>query len=217
MAFNIALFCSNNLFAEGLKKIVENFGKETKVVGVFLGKITSKELMESCDLGSDLIILDSQENLFMMVNSPEYFESHNLKVLLIGNRTIPHLTSGNLKKLVLKGVIGILPPSTDSHLFIKALKAVRSNEVWLDRQTMVTLVTDMKQASKGVRLAPREQEIISHICQGYTNKEIAQKMKISEQTVKSHCHRIYKKIGVTDRLQLALYSYKKNLLTTAGT
>lgn len=57
-------------------------------------------------------------------------------------------------------------------------------------------------------LAKREREIAFHICQGYRNKEIAQKLHISEQTVKSHCCRIYKKLGVSDRLQLALCSDK---------
>jgi DNA-binding NarL/FixJ family response regulator len=65
----------------------------------------------------------------------------------------------------------------------------------------------MKQSAPNVRLAHREKEIISHICQGYKNKEIAQKLHISEQTVKSHCNRIYKKLGVADRLQLALHSH----------
>jgi DNA-binding NarL/FixJ family response regulator len=172
-----------------------------------------KELKESYDLNSDVILFDSHENLFTLTNSPEYLEFHNFKILLLGDRTLPYITSGHLRHLVLKGVVGILPPSADSHLLRKALKAVFSNELWLDRQTMLKLLTEMKQASDTVRLAPREQEIITHICQGYTNKEIAQKMKISEQTVKSHCHRIYKKIGVTDRLQLALYWQKMNLST----
>ena len=54
--------------------------------------------------------------------------------------------------------------------------------------------------------AKKEKEVVSLICHGYRNKEIAQKLDISEQTVKSHCNRIYKKVGVTDRLQLALYT-----------
>jgi DNA-binding NarL/FixJ family response regulator len=70
------------------------------------------------------------------------------------------------------------------------------------------LMACMKHSAPNVRLAQREKEIISHICQGFKNKEIAQKLNISEQTVKSHCNRIYKKLGVNDRLQLALYSNK---------
>lgn len=64
----------------------------------------------------------------------------------------------------------------------------------------------MRHHEKNTSLAKREKEIIFHICQGFRNKEIAQKLQISEQTVKSHCNRIYRKLGVTDRLQLALLS-----------
>jgi DNA-binding NarL/FixJ family response regulator len=49
---------------------------------------------------------------------------------------------------------------------------------------------------------------LSFICQGYRNKEIAQQLDISEQTVKSHCNRIYKKVGVSDKVQLVLHLFK---------
>jgi DNA-binding NarL/FixJ family response regulator len=59
-----------------------------------------------------------------------------------------------------------------------------------------------------IDLTGKEEEITSLICKGFRNKEIAQKLNISEQTVKSHCNRIYKKVGVSDRVQLALYFYE---------
>jgi DNA-binding NarL/FixJ family response regulator len=61
---------------------------------------------------------------------------------------------------------------------------------------------------KKIDLSKKEKEIVSLICHGCRNKEIAQRLDISEQTVKSHCNRIYKKVGVSDRLQLALYTHK---------
>jgi DNA-binding NarL/FixJ family response regulator len=61
---------------------------------------------------------------------------------------------------------------------------------------------------KKIDLTKKEKEIVSLICNGCRNKEIAQRLDISEQTVKSHCNRIYKKVGVSDRLQLALYTHK---------
>jgi DNA-binding NarL/FixJ family response regulator len=131
-----------------------------------------------------------------------------LKIILIGDRTLRFIADKQLKELVLRGVVGILPPSADSELLRKALKAVSSGELWLDRHTLMKILTSMRHQEKGISLARREKEIVFHICQGYRNKEIAQKLSISEQTVKSHCNRIYKKLGVSDRLQLALYSYK---------
>jgi DNA-binding NarL/FixJ family response regulator len=66
----------------------------------------------------------------------------------------------------------------------------------------------MTHVDRKIDLTRKEKEIVSLICHGYRNKEIAQKLAITEQTVKSHCNRIFKKVGVSDRLQLALYTHK---------
>jgi DNA-binding NarL/FixJ family response regulator len=60
-------------------------------------------------------------------------------------------------------------------------------------------------------LSQREREIVALVAQGYKNKEIAEKMFISEQTVKNHLHNIFDKLGVSDRLELALYAIHKGL------
>jgi len=61
-------------------------------------------------------------------------------------------------------------------------------------------------------LTPRELEIVSTIVAGYTNKDIAQKFSISEQTVKNHLHNIFDKLGVSDRLELALYALHHRII-----
>jgi DNA-binding NarL/FixJ family response regulator len=60
-------------------------------------------------------------------------------------------------------------------------------------------------------LSQREREIVSLVAQGYKNREMAEKMFISEQTVKNHLHNIFDKLGVSDRLELALYAIHKGL------
>ena len=60
-------------------------------------------------------------------------------------------------------------------------------------------------------LSQREREIVQLVAQGYKNKEMAEKMFISEQTVKNHLHNIFDKLGVSDRLELALYAIHKGL------
>ncbi len=60
-------------------------------------------------------------------------------------------------------------------------------------------------------LSHREREIVQLVAQGYKNKEMAEKMFISEQTVKNHLHNIFDKLGVSDRLELALYAIHKGL------
>jgi DNA-binding NarL/FixJ family response regulator len=211
----IAIGCCNYIFGEGLKKLIED-DRDIEVVGVFNGgSVSFPDIKEILKLNPDIILMDFNANVNIPLCLPEdILSTGRLKILLIGDRSIGFLAERELKDLVNKGVVGILPPGADSNLLKKALKAVFSGELWLDRTSLMKLFSSMQEPDKNVALAKRENEIVSHICQGYRNKEIARKLNISEQTVKSHCNRIYKKLGVTDRLQLALYSYKIRTLST---
>ena len=57
-------------------------------------------------------------------------------------------------------------------------------------------------------ITKKEKEILNYVCAGFTNKEVANKLYISEQTVKSHCNHLFKKFGVTNRTKLALFAQK---------
>jgi DNA-binding NarL/FixJ family response regulator len=72
-----------------------------------------------------------------------------------------------------------------------------------------TLWEDASQDSSP--LSARERQVVELVSQGFKNREIAQRMFISEQTVKNHLHNIFDKLGVSDRLELALYAIHKNL------
>jgi len=215
MATKLAIACCNEIFAEGLKKILED-EKDINVVGIYNG---------INGFLSDLkAILISRPDVILAEYSPEFNNIADFadgldvlrktKIILIGDKQTQFISDKFLRELISRGVLGILPPSADSDLLKKALHAIQSGEVWLDRESLIKLLSAMQRPEKYVKLGKREKEIISHICQGYRNKEIANKLNISEQTVKSHCNRIYKKLGVSDRLQLALFS-RKNLIFNA--
>jgi len=201
MPIKIAIGCQSYLFGEGLKRLLKE-EKGIKVVGIF---DEGTDLKEVAKIRPDVVILDF--NIFRSL--PEDFGIDiKIKILLIGDRTLYSVSDKRIADLVSKGVVGFLPPSADSFLLKKAIKAVSSGELWLDRKTMSNLLSsDTLSKREEVRLTESEKEIVSLICQGYRNKEVAQKLDISEKTVKSHCNRIFKKVGVTDRLQLALYVY----------
>jgi len=95
-------------------------------------------------------------------------------------------------------------------------------EIWLDSHTTAAVMRQFSSPldsnnSSGGRgrerspLSTREREIVTLVAQGYKNKEMAEKMFISEQTVKNHLHNIFDKLGVSDRLELALYAIHKGL------
>ncbi len=131
------------------------------------------------------------------------------------------------------GTSGIVLKQTATELLIKSIRKVHAGEIWLDSHTTAAVIRqfvaadDMPQAASGVSagagaagrdrerspLSQREREIVALVAQGFKNKEMAEKMFISEQTVKNHLHNIFDKLGVSDRLELALYAIHNNLHT----
>lgn len=123
------------------------------------------------------------------------------------------------------GCSGIVLKQTAPDLIVKSIRKVFAGEIWLDSHTTAAVMRQFAtpgsemaaQASggKGGRerspLSTREREIVALVAQGYKNKEMAEKMFISEQTVKNHLHNIFDKLGVSDRLELALYAIHKGL------
>ncbi len=120
------------------------------------------------------------------------------------------------------GCSGIVLKQTAADLIIKSIRKVHAGEIWLDSHTTAAVMRQFASPSDlgmptGVRnrdrspLSQREREIVALVAQGYKNKEMAEKLFISEQTVKNHLHNIFDKLGVSDRLELALYAIHKGL------
>jgi DNA-binding NarL/FixJ family response regulator len=125
------------------------------------------------------------------------------------------------------GTSGIVLKQTATDLLIKSIRKVHAGEIWLDSHTTAAVIRQFVAADE-VPSAPqsaaprerersplsqREREIVALVAQGFKNKEMAEKMFISEQTVKNHLHNIFDKLGVSDRLELALYAIHNNLHT----
>ena len=100
---------------------------------------------------------------------------------------------------------GILSPHTELHLFRKALSAINEGQIWIDNGSVKALLHDAGDISqKGAisHITGREQEIITCVCQGLSNNEIARKLALSPHTVKAHLNRIFKKCSITNRSKL---------------
>ena len=121
------------------------------------------------------------------------------------------------------GCSGILPKSTSTELLLKSVRKVHAGEIWLDRMSTADVIRRLAKkgstnvaARQGLRehgatLSTREREIVGLIAQGFKNKDMAERLFISEQTVKNHLHNIFDKLGVSDRLELALYAIHHKL------
>ncbi len=116
------------------------------------------------------------------------------------------------------GTSGIVLKQTATDLLIKSIRKVHGGEIWLDSKTTAAVMRQFASPSDPSprdrdkpRLSNREREIVALVAQGFKNKEIAERMFISEQTVKNHLHNVFDKLGVSDRLELALYAIHRNI------
>lgn len=137
------------------------------------------------------------------------------KVIIIAHRTGEEETVDYLRR----GVRGILTRSVSPDLLVRCVRKVTAGETWLDNQGVNWVIEAYRsQAEKGatpkqqLRLSEKEMLIIGGVTQGLKNKDIAQEVGTTEQVVKNYLRKIYDKLGVSDRLELALYSMHRRLL-----
>jgi DNA-binding NarL/FixJ family response regulator len=120
-----------------------------------------------------------------------------------------------------RGARGIVLKQSASDLLVKSIHRVYGGEIWLDnRITAEVMKAFTKDSTGGSRrdkplLSDRERQVVLLVAQGNRNKEIGTNLFISEQTVKNHLHNIFDKLGVSDRLELALYAIHHNLIEGA--
>ena len=124
------------------------------------------------------------------------------------------------------GTCGIVLKQSPTDLLFKSIRKVHAGEIWLDTHTTAAVLRQFSanddygslptngRTRERAPLSQREREIVGLVAQGFKNKEMAEKMFISEQTVKNHLHNIFDKLGVSDRLELALYAIHRKLHLT---
>ena len=108
------------------------------------------------------------------------------------------------------GVRGVLRKTLAPELLIKCLTKICEGELWFDKSLTASFLS-----AKMVALTRRESQLVALLSQGLKNKEIAATLQISEGTVKVYLSRLFQKVGVKDRFELALYGLR-NLQNMAG-
>ena len=137
------------------------------------------------------------------------------KVIVVAHHTGEEETVEYLRR----GVRGILTRSVSPDLLVRCVRKVSAGETWLDNQGVNWVIEAYRtQAEQGgtpkqqLRLSEKEMLIIGGVTQGLKNKDIALEVGTTEQVVKNYLRKIYDKLGVSDRLELALYSMHRRLL-----
>jgi DNA-binding NarL/FixJ family response regulator len=111
-----------------------------------------------------------------------------------------------------RGAHGIVSREVEPELLVECLRKVAAGETWLDAQAIRWVMEAYRNqnsrpsgAKPKVQLTPKETLIVSCVTQGMKNKEIALRVGTTEQVVKNYLRKVYDKLGVADRLELALY------------
>jgi DNA-binding NarL/FixJ family response regulator len=115
------------------------------------------------------------------------------------------------------GVAGIVLKETAPRVLLQSVRAVAAGEKWLDDGAMRRALDSMLRREAGLAdavrvLTPRELEIVRMVATGLRNRQIAEKLNITEGTVKIHLHSIYQKVNVSGRVELSIYARDKSLV-----
>jgi len=121
------------------------------------------------------------------------------------------------------GARGVILKESATQLLYKCLQAVMSGEYWVGNERLHDIVQHLRlsgceaesAATPAMMLTRREIQIVGAIVEGASNKGIGQQFGLSEQTVKNHISHIFDKVGVSNRLELALYAVHHKLLEGA--
>lgn len=200
---------------EGLKKLLELRDREDKnsirVIGEAGDGVECLERIER--LNPDVLLLD--------INMPKLNGLRVLEELRRRKRKqkVLVLTIYNeaeyLARAMEVGAHGYVLKDSESLILKRAIFTVYRGEKYIDK-TMIPLwndtVKNVKNNMPEEKLTRRELEVLKLLSEGLYNKEIAYKLSISEKTVKNHVSNIFRKIGVFDRTQAAVYAIRNNIL-----
>lgn len=204
------------LLREGLKQILE---LEDDIDVISQAGDGEETVEKALAYKPDVILLD--------INMPKANGIDALRRLkdLGTNSKIIMLTIHDDREYLLEtmkmGANGYVLKDSDADSLIKAIRDVKSGKTYIQPSVASILVeelnseeTDKSGDYKKVQaLTKREYEVLTLIAEGLNNREIAERLFISEKTVKNHVSNIFKKIDVSDRIQAAIFAYKNNIKT----
>lgn len=199
------------LFYSTDENVLKRWEDGLKGVAPFVTVSTTPEIKKHLGSGNaDIVLLDCA--------LPDMSDINNV-IKIINNHTSTDFMVMDVEPddergfaLIKVGVKGYCNRYIAPDLLNRAVESVRRGEVWVGRKLMLRLIEELSarkralvEASKQLsQLSEREIEIAHMVGDGSSNKLIAQKLDITERTVKAHISSIFKKTGVSDRLQLAL-------------
>jgi two-component system nitrate/nitrite response regulator NarL len=211
----IGIADDHTILRDGLRRLLETEPK-FQIVGEASDGVEAVELVQSKT--PDVLLLD-----LAMPQMPGLEALRELARQRTTTRVIL-LTAAIEKRQILEalqvGARGVVMKDAATQILLKAIHAVMEGEFWVDREPVKDAMQYLREhagapsneKAKSYGLTRREIEILGTIVSGLSNKEIAQKFSLSEDTVKHHLTNIFDKVGVSSRLELALFAINNRLI-----
>lgn len=191
---NILINLSNHLISCAVKESLEKSDKKSDKYNI--------EINNSPDFNPDILLLDINS-----LNDSLVSKYPHSRIILIdtGFKKEELIT-----EIIRYKVSGVISTENTFSLFEKALRIVNKGQLWLNDDIIKTLLykNDITQKGKLKSVTPREKEVLKLVCEGLSNKEIALRLSLSEQTVKSHLNSLFKKFDVKSRAHLMSIALK---------
>lgn len=222
MPINILVADDHALLRQGIKNVLA-LENDFAVIGE--AGDGEETLRKAAELAPDVILLDiNMPRLNGLEVTKRLRDSHpQIKVLIL---TI-HDDDSYVVEVIKAGAAGYLLKDVEPGMLVAAIRAVYEGESFI-YPTLVSKLLDetirrgekkkqepaVQPARRGEeRLTYRELEVLQLVAQGLSNSEIAQKLYLSEKTVKNHLTNIFRKINVTDRTQALIYAIKHKIVS----
>jgi len=194
------------IFRAGLRKI---FALEDDIRVVGQAETLAQTQSAVTKFSADVLIFESSLTPNPVESVAELLRQNSkLRVVVVTPGADEELTL----ELFRRGAHGIVSREVEPELMVECLRKVVSGETWLDSQGIHWVMEAYRNqhnrpagSRPKVQLTPKETLIVSCVTQGMKNKEIALRVGTTEQVVKNYLRKVYDKLGVADRLELALY------------
>jgi DNA-binding NarL/FixJ family response regulator len=216
-SIRVVLVDDQLLFRAGIRTLIDN-GNGITVVGDAGSRGEALALVQSKQ--PDVILTDLE---LRGESGLEYIPdliaaAEKAKVLILTDTKDQDLH----RKAVHLGAKGLVFKDTSVEVLTKAIEKVYAGEVWLDRSMTAVLLDELSRKNDARKLNPeeikiatitnREREVINSVGEGLKNKQIGERLFISDVTVRHHLTSIFGKLGVSDRLELVIYAYRHGLV-----
>src|SRR6201997_3075278 len=204
------------IFRAGLRKI---FALEDDIRVVGQAETLAQTQSAVAKFSTDVLIFEAALAPNPVESVTELLRQNpNLKVVVVTPGPDEEMTL----ELFRRGAHGIVSREVEPELMVDCLRKVVAGECWLDTQGIrwvLEAYRNQNNRTSGsrpkVQLTPKESLIVSCVTQGMKNKEIALRVGTTEQVVKNYLRKVYDKLGVADRLELALYCLNHHVIDNA--